>query len=120
MFGVKDWNIQELTGYVPITTYYTDFGVAEIYGGEKEVRALYRRAFKFHHEDIKWMTELCMVLNWKIHEHYGHNDSLAKVYNDLWEELDSWILECEDENAEDIKYKHFTKDEISYFVRMVD
>lgn len=115
MFGIKDWNIQELTGYVPITTYYTDFGVSERFG-LKEVENTYRRAFRYHHTDIKWMTEICMVLNWKIHEHYGVNDKLAELYDELWRECNSWILECEDENADEIEYKHFTKDEIKYFL----
>lgn len=124
MFGVKDWNIQELTGYVPITTYYTDFGIAEVFG-EREVRGTYRRAFKYHHDDIKWMTEICMVLNWKIHEHYGKNDKLAKLYDELWRECDSWILECENNDdkkfsTKKIKYKHFTEEEIKYFLETTD
>lgn len=118
MFGIKDWNIEALTGYKPKTTYFSDFSIAEQFG-EKEVRDTYKRAFKFHHDDIEWITEICMVLNWKIHEHYGTNDKLAKLYDELWRELDSWILEYE-KDGDKIKYKHFTAEEISYFLRTVD
>ena len=89
MFNVPDWNIEKITGYKPKTTYYMDFGISERFG-ESAVRDTYRRAFKCHHEDIEWMTEICMVLNWKIHEHYGRNDKLAKLYNELWRECDSF------------------------------
>lgn len=124
MFNVPDWNIEKITGYKPKTTYYMDFGIAERFG-ESAVRDTYRRAFKYHHEDIEWMTEICMVLNWKIHEHYGRNDKLAKLYNDLWRECDSWILECEDNDdkkfsTDKIRYKHFTEDEIDYFLKTTD
>lgn len=119
MFDVVNWNIEKLTGYKPKTTYYTDFGISERFG-EKEVRNTYKRAFKNWHEDIEWMTEICMVLNWKISEHYGRNDNLAKLYDELWRECDSWILDYdEDENGE-IKYKHFSKEEIDYYIRTVD
>ncbi len=124
MFGIKDWNIEALTGYKPITTYWSDFSIAERFG-EKEVRDTYKRAFKFHHDDIKWMTEICMVLNWKIHEHYGINDRLAELYDELWRKCDSWILECEDNDdkkfsTKKIRYKHFTEDEIKFFLSTID
>ena len=45
MFNVPDWNIEKLTGYKPITTYYSDFSIAEKFG-LKEVENTYRRAFK--------------------------------------------------------------------------
>jgi hypothetical protein len=34
-----------------------------------------------------------MALNWKIHEHYGHNDAYAEVYDELWREADEWAME---------------------------
>ena len=29
---MKDWNIEELTGYKPKTTFYSDFSIAEKFG----------------------------------------------------------------------------------------
>lgn len=29
---VKNWNIQEMTGYEPKTTFYTDFSIADNFG----------------------------------------------------------------------------------------
>lgn len=119
MFDVVDWNIEALTGYKPITTYYSDFGIAERFG-KQEVRNTYKRAFKNWKHDIKWITEICRVLNWKIHEHYGRNNELARLYDELWKELDGWILDYDEDEDGNIKYKHFTKDEIKYFVEVTD
>lgn len=34
-----------------------------------------------------------MVLNWKIWQHYENNESIARVYNELWEEADLYAQE---------------------------
>lgn len=104
---IKDWNIEEITGYKPITTFYTDFSIAEKFGKEA-IKETYTRAFDEWKDSYKYITELVMVLNWKIFEHYENNDELAKVYNDLWEELDNWCFE----NLKD--------DELSYFIKVTD
>lgn len=115
------WPITEMTGYEPKTTYWNDLETAELFGGEKEIRGLCRRAKKQWGGNIEFMTELCMVLNWRLHLWYQRgNQKLAKLYEELWSDLDKWILECEDEEADEIKYKHFTKEEIAYFLRTVD
>lgn len=115
------WPIEKMTGYKPLTTYWNDFETAEIFGGEKEIRALYKRARKNWSSDIQWITEICMVLNWRAHLWWERkNEALCKLYTELYEELDQWILECEDENVEEIKYKHFTKDEILYYLQTTD
>lgn len=65
---IKDWNIEALTGYKPITTFYTDFSIAEPFG-ESAIKDTYERAFKIWKSDYKYLTELVMVLNWKCWEH---------------------------------------------------
>lgn len=40
-----DWNIEALTGYVPKTTFYTDFSIADRFG-TAAIEDTYRRAFK--------------------------------------------------------------------------
>ena len=32
MFTVERWNIEEMTGYHPISTFYEDFSIADRYG----------------------------------------------------------------------------------------
>ena len=41
-----DWNIEEMCGYKPKTTYYTDFGIAEWFG-KKSVRETFDNALKY-------------------------------------------------------------------------
>lgn len=103
-----DWNIEEMCGYKPITTYYTDFGIAERFG-KASIKDTYRRAVKHWGDDIKWMTEIVMVLNWKYHEHsVRDNADLAEFYADLWEEASRYVLE------------HFEGDDLTYYYRTTD
>lgn len=105
-----EWNIEEMTGYKPISTYYTDFGIAEWYG-EDAIRDTYDRAIENWSDSIEWMTEIVMVLNWKIWEHYhGGNDKLARFYDELWRE------------AQEEVYKRFDNDKeaMAYYYRTID
>jgi hypothetical protein len=104
---IKDWNIEEITGYKPITTFYSDFSIAEKFGKEV-IKETYSKAFEEWNQDYKYITELVMVLNWKIFEHYENNDELARLYNDMWEELDNWCLE------------NLKGSELSYFIKVTD
>lgn len=104
---MKDWNIEEMTGYKPITTFYTDFSIADRFG-EKAIKDTFDRAFEEWHKDYKYLTELVMVLNWKIFEHYQNNEVLAKIYNDLWEQADDYAFE----NLKD--------EELDYFIKTTD
>jgi hypothetical protein len=103
----KDWNIEALYGYKPITTFYMDFSIADHYG-VAAIKDTYKRAMEAWKEDYKYLTELVMVLNWKIWEHHGHNDKYAKLYNDLWGKADLYAQE------------HLKGAELSYFYRTTD
>ena len=107
MLAVKDWNIQEMTGYTPITTYYTDFGIAERFGASA-IRDTYQRAKQSWGNNVKYFTEIVMVLNWKIWEHNEHNKEYASLYNELWEEADNYAIE------------HFKGEGLNYFLSTTD
>ena len=104
---IKTWNIEELCGYKPKTTFYEDFSIADWYG-EEAVRDTYERAFEAWKEDVVFVTELVMALNWKIWEHYDSKSGLAQVYDQLWEEADNWCLE--NLKGEDLQYFFRTTD----------
>ena len=104
---IKDWNIEEMTGYKHKTTFYTDFSIAEAFG-ISAIKNTYKRAFESWKDNVEYITELVMVLNWKIWEHFDSNKNLAKVYNTLWAELDIWC--CENLKGEDLKYYFHTTD----------
>lgn len=99
---MKDWNIEALTGYKPKTTFYTDFSIADAFGA-KGVLDTYKRSFDSWKDDYEYLTELVMVLNWKIFEHYksGHM-ALAELYDKLWREADEWC--CSNLKGEALSY----------------
>ena len=104
---IKTWNIKEMTGYSPITTFYEDFSVAE-HWGSSAIKDTFKRAFKEWKNNYKYLTELVMVLNWKIWEHYEINEPLAKLYNDLWEQADNYA--CNNLKGEELDYFYRTTD----------
>lgn len=106
MIRITDWRIEEMTGYKPISTFYTDFSIAE-HLGVSAIRDTYKWAMEWEC-DYKMLTELVMVLNWKIWEHYESNEPLAKLYNELWETAVARALGI------------LKGEELSYFYRTTD
>ncbi len=100
------WGIESL-GYTPKTTFWSDFCIADA-SGEAGVRDTYKRAFEEWKTNTVYVTELAMVLNWKIWEHYEKNESLARVYDELWRQCDGWC--CENLKGEDAAYYFSTTD----------
>ena len=104
---IKTWNIEAMTGYKPITTFYEDFSIADIFGIDA-IKDTYNNAFKSWKGDYKYLTELVMALNWKIWEHYENNDKYAHLYNDLWNKTAEWACQ------------HLKGEELSYYYRTTD
>ena len=104
---IKTWNIEMLTGYKPFTTFYEDFSIADAFG-MAAVQDTYDRAFKAWKSDYKYITEFIMVLNWKIYEHYEHNDKYANLYHELWMKSDEWAQE------------NLTGEALEYYYRVTD
>jgi len=103
-----DWNIEEMTGYKPKTTFYMDFSIADRFG-VSAVKDTYKRAFENWKDNYEYLTELVMALNWKIWEHYdAGRGGFAKVYNDLWAKADKYAT------------SHLKGEELSYFYRTTD
>lgn len=89
--SLPQWSIEQETGYKPITTFYQDFSIADKYGIDA-VKDTYNRAFNEWKTNYKYITELVLVLNWKIWSYYETNKELSEVYNDLWIQLDQWCI----------------------------
>ncbi|MBR7097433.1 MAG: hypothetical protein IKC78_06605 [Alistipes sp.] len=104
---IEDWSIEELMGYQPITTFYTDFSIADKFG-INAIKETYQRAFKEWQHDYKYMTELAMVLNWKIWRWHGKNEEYAKLYDHLWREIDEWCID--NLKGEELEYYYKTTD----------
>ena len=84
-----------------------DFSIADRFG-ISAVKDTFNRAFEEWKNNYIYLTELVMVLNHKIWEHYEHNEPLARVYNDLWMK------------ANEYAYTNLKGEELSYFYRTTD
>ena len=62
---LENWTIEEQTGYEVKTTFYTDFSIAERYGVDA-IRSTFEQSFEGWKDNCEYVTELCMVLNWKM------------------------------------------------------
>ena len=102
------WNIEELTGYHPVTTFWEDFSIADRFGA-KAVEDTFHRAFAEWNTDYIYLTELVLVLNWKLWQWYEDgNEELTTLYDKLWQKADAHAMET------------LKGDEASYFFRVTD
>lgn len=115
---IYDWNIEEVTGYVPKTTFFMDFSIADEFGIEA-VKDTYKRAFEEWHNNVVYITELSLVLNWKCWQHYEQfltasldekkrHDDLARLYHDLYYQNHDWCYE--NLTGVDLDYYFYTTD----------
>lgn len=97
-----------INGYETFTTFYQDFTIADRFG-INAIKDTYKRAFNEWKNDYKYLTELVLVLNWKIWQHYENGNSyFARTYNELWEQADAYA--CENLKGEELTYFYSTTD----------
>lgn len=95
-------------GYTLESTFWEDFSIADRFGLDA-VKDTYKRCFSEWKDDCKMLTELVIVLNYKLWQHYeGKHDAYAELYNDLWAEADNYAMD----NLQD--------EELQYFLRITD
>lgn len=104
---IETWNIEEMCGYKPITTFYEDFSIADKFGAEA-IKDTFDRAFKEWKSDYKYLTELVMVLNWKCWRYSEDNMPFSRLYYMFFQK------------AYDYAIKHLKGEELSYFYRTTD
>lgn len=95
------WSFAEEIGYTPITTFWQDFSIADSFGNDA-VLDTFKRAFDEWKSNAVYLTELVLVLNHKIWQHYKTNEPLARIYNDLWETAGRYAVE--NLSGEDLEY----------------
>lgn len=101
---IKTFDSESTLGYKQITTFFMDFSIADNFG-VNAIKDTYNRAFKAWKHDYKYLTELVMVLNWKIHQWYGENNEYAELYDTLWRECDDYAMD----NLKGVKLRYFLK-----------
>lgn len=89
------------------TTFFEDFTIADAFG-VGAIKDTYNRSFESWKTDVKYITELSMILNHKGWEHYKKNESFSKLYFTLFEECDAWCMD------------HLKGDELNYYIRTLD
>lgn len=105
---IKTWNIEAMTGYKPITTFYEDFSIADRFG-LSAVKDTYKRGLKSaKFMGYKELTEFSMVLNWKIFEYYETKPTLAELYTFLFQTVNDYIQ------------TYLKGEELEYFYRTTD
>lgn len=101
------WNIKEFSGYEPITTFWSDFSIADHFG-DYAIKDTFKRAFKEWKGDYKYLTEMVLVLNHKTWQWYKINKPRARLYQELYEK------------ANDYAWENLKDDELSYFYSVTD
>ena len=109
MFQYNDWNIEAMTGYKPKTTFYMDFSIADHYG-LKAVKDTFNKVFAEWKDDIEYVTELAMALNWKSWEH-SNNPEYCEFYANRYYEVDGYVLDGPNK---------FSQEDITYYLQTTD
>lgn len=91
------------------TTFWNDFTIAEQFG-TAAIEDTYNRAFEEWKNNTEYLTELVIVLNWKIWKFYDidPNHPYAILYNDLWEKADAYAMD------------NLKGDDLQYFLETTD
>ena len=104
---LENWNIEEVTGYKPLTTFYLDFSIADHFG-LTAIQDTYNRAFEEWKSNHKYITELVMVMNWKCWRWYQVKDEYSRLYSNLYYKLDEWCMD------------NLKGDELDYYIQTTD
>lgn len=104
---IPEWSAAREIGYKPITTFWIDFSIADIFG-VKAIEDTYQRAFDGWKYNYKYVTELTMVLNHKIWFWYERREDYAMTYDKLWKQSDEWCS------------SHLKGQELEYYYSILD
>ena len=79
-------------GYELKTTFWNDFTIADAFG-VSALEDTYNRAFNGWKHDYIYLTELSLVLNWKMFQWHEKDDSKYQIYYNLYTKLDAWCMD---------------------------
>ena len=94
--------------YETITTFWADFAIAEAFGMES-VKDTFERCMEEWKSDIKFTTELVLVLNLRSWYKYDNGqDRLSRLYADLYCKADTYVN------------SHFSEEDFEYYFNITD
>ena len=73
------------------SSFWEEFSIAENYGSDG-IREHYKVVFDQWKDNLKYLTELVLVLNWKISTWFGVDDTIGKTYDELLRDADGYAL----------------------------
>ncbi len=85
-------SLEKMLDYKFESSFWEEFSIAEEFGPEG-IHHHYDIVFEQYKDNLKYLTELVLVLNIKIFIWYGVDDSIGKTYDQLWKETDGYALE---------------------------
>ena len=99
---------ESMCGYTQRTTFWDDFTIAERFG-LPAIKDTYKNAFTSWKTDVVFITELVLVLNWKmLYMDERHMTEKSVMYYKCWVELSNW---CE---------RHLEAGAYEYFLNVTD
>ena len=99
---------ESLCGYTQRTTFWDDFTIAEKFG-VSAIKDTYKNAFNSWKNDVVFIVELVLVLNWKmLYMDEKHMTEKSVMYYKCWVELSNW---CE---------RHLEAGAYEYFLNVTD
>ena len=99
---------ESMCGYTQRTTFWDDFTIAERFG-LPAIKDTYKNAFMSWKTDVVFITELVLVLNWKmLYMDEKHMTEKSVMYYKFWVELSNW---CE---------RHLEAGAYEYFINVTD
>lgn len=104
---IENWTIEELTGYKVLTTFYMDFSIGEMFGVDG-IKSTYDTCFTEWKDNYQYVTELCLVLNWKMFRWFEVKEDFYQLYQVLYTELDQWCID--NLKGEELEYYYQTTD----------
>ena len=99
---------ESMCGYTQRTTFWDDFTIAEKFG-VSAIKDTYKNAFNSWKNDVVFIVELVLVLNWKmLYMDEKHMTEKSVMYYKCWVELSNW---CE---------RHLEAGAYEYFLNVTD
>lgn len=78
-------------GYELTTTFWQDFSIADAFG-LNAIKDTFNRAFEEWKHNYVYLTELVIVLNWKMWDWSEKNRQVGLLYQTLWEKADAYAM----------------------------
>ena len=100
-------SLEKMLNYKFESSFWEEFSIAEDYGPEG-IHHHYDIVFEQYKDNLKFLTELVLVLNIKIFIWYGVDDTIGKMYDQLWKETDGYAIDT------------LKGDDLHYYLHTVD